>query len=125
MAVKSTEQQKLNDILSREPSISIFLRPIAPPAALGLAAFAGSTYIPASYIARGWGDESSPTLFFPFVAFFGGLGQFSAGFFGYAARDTLVTVIHVLWGSFWMSIGMVYLLVVCFLLSSFWFRKRC
>lgn len=113
MSLDINNREKLDRVLDRDPNVTIFLRPIAAPAALGLAGFAGSTWITATYIARWWGNESSPTIFFPFVAIWGGLGQFIAGFFGYAARDTLVTVIHVLWGSFWMSIGLLYLLVVC------------
>ncbi|KAK5206558.1 hypothetical protein LTR72_012510, partial [Exophiala xenobiotica] len=111
MSLETNNREKADRLIERDPSVTIFLRPIAPPAALGLAGFAGSTWITASFIARWWGNETSPTLFFPFVTFWGGLGQFIAGFFGYAARDTLVTVIHVLWGSFWMSIGLLYLLV--------------
>lgn len=30
---------------------------------------------------------------------------------GYAARDVLVTVINTMWGAFWMSVGLLYLLV--------------
>ncbi|KAJ9218444.1 hypothetical protein DTO027B5_1272 [Paecilomyces variotii] len=111
MSLEVGNSEKADRILERDPNVTIFLRPIAAPAALGLAGFAGSTWITATYIARWWGTESSPTIFFPFVAFWGGLGQFVAGLFGYAARDNLVTVIHVLWGSFWMSIGVLYLLV--------------
>lgn len=113
MSLETDQPEKIDRVLHRDPKVSIFLQPIAAPAALGLAGFSGSTFITASYIARWWGDESSPTIFFPFVAFWGGLGQFIAGLYGYAARDTLVTVIHALWGSFWMSIGLLYLLVVC------------
>lgn len=43
---------------------------------------------------------------------FGGLAQFIAGLMGYAARDCLVTVINSMWGTFWLAIGIVYLLVV-------------
>ena len=115
MALRPDNTEKVNSILEQEPNVTIFLRPIAAPAALGLAGFSGSTFITASYIAGWWGSKDSPTIFFPFVAFWGGLGQFIAGLYGYAARDVLVTVIHVLWGSFWMSIGLLYLLVVSFL----------
>ncbi|KAL4922802.1 GPR1/FUN34/yaaH family-domain-containing protein [Aspergillus aurantiobrunneus] len=111
MSLEPNNPEKVSRILDRDPNVTIFLKPIAAPAALGLAGFAGSTFITASYIARWWGNDESPTIFFPFVAFWGGLGQFIAGLFGYAARDTLVTVIHALWGSFWMSIGLLYLLV--------------
>jgi succinate-acetate transporter protein len=112
MSLRAENREKIDRLLERDPNVTIFLRPIAAPAALGLAGFAGSTWITATWVARWWGDESSPTIFFPFVAFWGGLGQFIAGLFGYAARDTLITVIHVLWGSFWMSVGLLYLLVV-------------
>lgn len=112
MAVEAGNRDKVDKILANEPNVTIFLRPIAAPAALGLAGFAGSTWITAAYIAEWYGNKDSPLILFPFVAFWGGLGQFIAGFFGYAARDTLVTVVHVLWGSFWMSVGLLYLLVV-------------
>ena len=112
MAVTGSDREKIDRLLGKDPNVTVFLRPIAAPAALGLAGFAGSTWITASWIAFWWGNEESPTIFFPFVAIFGGLAQFIAGFFGYAARDTLVTVVHALWGSFWMSIGLLYLLVV-------------
>ncbi|KAK5202982.1 hypothetical protein LTR41_011256 [Exophiala xenobiotica] len=118
MSLETNNREKADRLIERDPNVTIFLRPIAPPAALGLAGFAGSTWITASFIARWWGNETSPTLFFPFVTFWGGLGQFIAGFFGYAARDTLVTLIHVLWGSFWMSIGLLYLLVTTGTLPS-------
>ncbi|KAL3451099.1 hypothetical protein BJX65DRAFT_304506 [Aspergillus insuetus] len=107
MALRADNHEKIEG----DPNVTIFLRPIAAPAALGLAGFARTTWMTATWIARWWDDESSPTIFFPFVAFWGGLGQFIAGLFGYAARDTLITVIHVLWGSFWMSVGLLYLLV--------------
>lgn len=119
MSVPSNQDVKYERILGHDPQVRIFLQPIAPPAALGLAGFAGSTWITATFIARWWGSEESPTIFFPFVAFWGGLGQFIAGLFGYAARDTLITVIHVLWGSFWMSIGLLYLLVVSLYFFAF------
>lgn len=112
MALRADNQEKVDRVIEKDPNVTIFLKPIAAPAALGLAGFAGSTFITSMFIAEWWGNEKSPLIFFPFVAFWGGLGQFIAGIFGYAARDTLVTVIHVLWGSFWMSVGLLYLLVV-------------
>ncbi|KAI9811760.1 MAG: hypothetical protein M1827_005305 [Pycnora praestabilis] len=99
---------KIDKVIEQEPSVSISLRPIAPPAALGLAGFASSTFITSTWIANWWVSPNSPNIFFPFVAFFGALAQFLAGFKGYDARDTLVTVINVMWGSFRMSIGSLY-----------------
>jgi succinate-acetate transporter protein len=112
MALDTHSEQKLDRILEQTPQIRIFLKPIAPPAALGLAGFAGSTWITSSYIANWWGNADSPVISFPFVAFFGGLAQFIAGLFGFAARDVLVTVINTMWGSFWMSVGLLYAFVV-------------
>ncbi|KAK3719106.1 hypothetical protein LTR37_004670 [Vermiconidia calcicola] len=103
--------EKYDETLNQKPGIQIFLQPIAPPAALGLAGFAGSTWITASHIASWWGNEESPIIFFPFVAMFGGVAQFIAGLFGFKARDTLVTVINTMWGSFWIAIGILYAFV--------------
>jgi len=112
MSLTCEDKDKIDRVTDRDPGVTIFLRPIAPPAALGLAGFAGSTWITASWIAGWWGNAQSPGVFFPFVAFWGGLAQFLAGLKGYHARDTLVTVIHVLWGSFWMSAGLLWFMVV-------------
>jgi len=43
--------------------------------------------------------------------FWGGLAQFIAGIYGIQARDILVSVINTMWGAFWLSIGLLYLLV--------------
>ena len=114
MALQNNDSSKLQRVFSQPPQVTIFLQPIAPPAALGLAGFAGSTWITASWIAAWWGNPTSPTIFFPFVAFWGGLAQFIAGLYAFHARDVLANVIHCLWGSFWMSIGLLYLLVVSY-----------
>ncbi|KAI4599274.1 hypothetical protein KJ359_002233 [Pestalotiopsis sp. 9143b] len=105
------DEKRRNQMLEQTPGVQIFLQPIAPPAALGLAGFAGSTWITSSYIANWWGSPDSPTIFFPFVGIFGGLAQFIAGLQGFKARDTLVTVINTMWGSFWIAIGILYAFV--------------
>ncbi|KAJ9605391.1 hypothetical protein H2200_010048 [Cladophialophora chaetospira] len=98
--------------LSDDPvQVRIALRPIAPPAALGLAGFAGSTLVVSTWICRWWGGPDSPALFFPFIGLWGGLAQFIAGIYGFAARDVLVSIINTMWGCFWMSIGILYGLV--------------
>jgi succinate-acetate transporter protein len=53
---------------------------------------------------------ASPIFFFPFVMLWGGLAQFIAGLYGFHARDTLVTVFHTLWGSFWLAAGILWLM---------------
>lgn len=117
MSIASTveDEKRRDEMLQQRPGVQIFLQPIAPPAALGLAGFACSTWITASYIANWWGNAESPSIFFPFVGIFGGLAQFIAGLYGFRARDTLVTVVNTMWGSFWISIGILYAFVVSFL----------
>lgn len=112
MSLGIAENERTEKVLRQDPNISIFLRPIAPPAALGLAGFASSTWITAAWIAGWYGNADSPLIFFPFVAFFGGLAQFIAGLQGFAARDVLVTVLNTMWGAFWMAVGLLYFLVV-------------
>ena len=79
---------------------------------LGLVGFAGLIWITSSYIANWWGTLESLTIFFLFVGLFGGLAQFIAGLYGFKARDTHVTVINTMWGSFWISIGILYAFVM-------------
>src|SRR5918911_3744345 len=65
---------------------SVFLQPIAAPSILGLAGFAGATFIVASNLAGWWGTSHSPLALAPFAAMFGGLAQFMAGGWGGKAR---------------------------------------
>ena len=69
MFLELNDRDKVDRVLGRDPNVTISLRPIAAPAALGLAGFAGSTWITATYIAQWWASEKSPTIFFPFVVF--------------------------------------------------------
>lgn len=101
-------EKRFHELLDQPPAIRIFLKPIAPPAALGLAGFAGSTFVAASWIAQWWGSTSSPTIFFPFVGVFGGVAQFIAGLYGFSARDTLLTVVNTMWGSFWIAAAILW-----------------
>ncbi len=87
-----------------------YLQPIAPPSALGLYAFAGSTLIVASHLAGWYGDSETALYLFPFAAAFGGVAQFAAGMWSYKARDVVATAMHGMWGSFWIGYGILYLL---------------
>lgn len=89
------------------PQTTIYVEPIAFPAVLGLAGFAGSTWIGSMFLAQWWGSVDSTPVWGVFTALWGGLGQFIAGFFGYHSRDTVITAVHVLWGSFWISLGLL------------------
>jgi uncharacterized protein len=89
----------------------VFLQPIAAPSILGLAGFAGATFIVASNLAGWWGTPSSPLALAPFAAMFGGLAQFLAGMWAYRARDAIATLAHGTWGSFWLAYLILNILV--------------
>jgi succinate-acetate transporter protein len=81
----------------------VFLQPIAAPSILGLAGFAGATFVVASNLAGWWGTPASPLALAPFAAVFGGLAQFMAGMWAFRARDAVATLAHGTWGSFWLA----------------------
>jgi succinate-acetate transporter protein len=89
----------------------VFLQPIAAPSILGLAGFAGATFIVASNLAGWWGTPKSPRALAPFAAMFGGLAQFLAGMWAYKARDAIATLAHGTWGSFWLAYLILNILV--------------
>ena len=89
----------------------VFLQPIAAPSILGLAGFAGATFIVASNLAGWWGTPTSPLVLAPFAAMFGGLAQFLAGMWAYKARDAIATLAHGTWGSFWLAYLILNILV--------------
>lgn len=90
------------------PHTTIFLKPIAAPSALGLASYAGGTFVVASWLAMWWGGTGSVIYMWPFVFVYGGLAQILAGMWAYNARDTLATVFHTTWGSFLLSISLLW-----------------
>lgn len=89
----------------------VVLQPIAAPSILGLAGFAGATFIVASNLAGWWGTSQSPLALAPFAAMFGGLAQFMAGMWAYRARDAIATLAHGTWGSFWLAYLILNILV--------------
>ena len=89
----------------------VFLQPIAAPSILGLAGFAGATFIVASNLAGWWGTPTSGLALAPFAAMFGGLAQFLAGMWAYRARDAVATLAHGTWGAFWLAYGILNVLI--------------
>jgi len=96
----------------------VFLQPIAAPSILGLAGFAGATFIVASNVAGWWGTPTSGLVLAPFAAMFGGLAQFLAGMWAYRARDAIATLAHGTWGSFWLAYGILNILLATHVLPS-------
>jgi uncharacterized protein len=89
----------------------VMLQPIAAPSILGLAGFAGATFIVASNLAGWWGTPTSGLTLAPFAAMFGGLAQFLAGMWAYRARDGVATLAHGTWGAFWLAYGILNILL--------------
>ncbi|MFD0744905.1 acetate uptake transporter family protein [Phytohabitans flavus] len=89
----------------------IFLQPVAAPSILGLFGFAAATFAVATNLAGWYGDTNTPNFLFPFAAFSGGLAQILATMWAYRARDGLATAMHGIWGAFWLSYGLLFLLV--------------
>lgn len=89
----------------------VVLSPIAGPSILGLFALMGGLLVLFANTAHWYGTGHSPALFWPFVLIFGGLAQVLAGMWAYKARDGLATLLHGLWGSFFLGYGILYALI--------------
>src|SRR5919197_4049205 len=81
--------------------------PIAMRCGRGLYALGGATFVIATVMARWYGGPHSTSFLVPFVAVFGGVAQFLAGMWAYAADDALATAMLGTWGSFWMGYGLL------------------
>ncbi len=88
-------------------SARIYLQPVAAPSILGLYGFSGATFMVAAYLCGWYGTPHTPLYLAPFAAIFGGVAQFLAGMWAFKARDGLATAMHGLWGSFWISYGIL------------------
>lgn len=89
----------------------LVITPTASPSAMGLFAFSAATLIVAGNLAGWYGKASTAMYFAPFALAFGGIGQFLAGMWSYKARDTIATVAHTMWGSFWIAYGILWLMI--------------
>jgi len=97
--------------ISVPSSTSIFLRPVASPSILGFYGLAAAALVVGCHLAGWYGTATTPMYILGFVALFGGVAQFTAAMWGYAARDGLSTAIHGTWGAFWAAYGVLYLMV--------------
>lgn len=87
----------------------IYLQPITAPSILGLYGFAGATFMVAAHMAHWYGNTGTDLFLAPMAAIFGGLAQFTAGMWGFKARDGVATAMHGTWGSFWIAWGILQL----------------
>jgi hypothetical protein len=84
---------------------------IANPAALGLAAFALTTFLLSVHNAMGASRE--PLLvFWGFAIFYGGLAQFAAGMWEFRTGNTFGATAFSTYGAFWMGVAATVLLVL-------------
>jgi succinate-acetate transporter protein len=85
--------------------------PLADPAALGLGAFALTTFILSAHNA--FGAKTVPLLaFLGYGLFYGGLGQFMAGMFEFRNRNIFGATAFSTYGAFWMGLSAFVILVV-------------
>jgi succinate-acetate transporter protein len=84
---------------------------IANPAALGLAAFALTTFLLSIHNAMGVTRE--PLLvFWGFAIFYGGLAQFAAGMWEFKTGNTFGATAFSTYGAFWMGVAATVFLVL-------------
>ncbi|KAJ3045745.1 hypothetical protein HDV00_007871 [Rhizophlyctis rosea] len=89
------------------PRTSIFLQPIAAPQGLGMAAWSATAFVFGAWLAEWYGTDATALSIFPFFIL-GGICQFAAGMWSFRSRDTLASVVHTMWASFWIAIGIYY-----------------
>jgi len=100
------------DVLKQTmPGVTIQLKPIAAPMALGLAAFFSGSWIFATWYADWYGSNITPVRVGSFILLFGGLAQFLAGMACFPARDNWASVMHTTWGAFFSAWGIYAILV--------------
>lgn len=76
--------------------------PFADPGALGLAAFALTTFV-LSFVNAGLLPATVEPVVFGLALFYGGLAQFAAGLWEFANRNTFGATAFCSYGAFWMA----------------------
>lgn len=89
----------------------VVISPVSSPSAMGLFAFSSATLIVSGDLAGWYGTSHTFIYFAPFALAFGGIGQLLAGMWSYKARDTIATVVHTMWGTFWIGFGILWLMI--------------
>jgi succinate-acetate transporter protein len=81
------------------------------PAPLGLIAFALTTFVLSCYNAGIWGIQvdSPPNVVVGLAVFYGGLTQFIAGMWEFAAGNTFGATAFASYGAFWLAFSALYI----------------
>jgi succinate-acetate transporter protein len=77
---------------------------VADPGPLGLAAFAGTTFV-LSIFNSGMANESGSAVVIGLALFYGGIGQLLAGMWEFRKNNTFGAVAFTSYGAFWLSFG--------------------
>ncbi|MEJ2728984.1 MAG: GPR1/FUN34/YaaH family transporter [Deltaproteobacteria bacterium] len=90
----------------------IFLQPIASPWVLGLYGFSIAAFVIGGQYA-GWFSSvgANALMYTSFAALLGGFTQLLASMWSFKARDVLGTAFNGIWGTFWLAIGFMNLMV--------------
>lgn len=83
----------------------VVITPVSAPSTMGLFAFSAATLMVSGDLAGWYGTSHTFIYFAPFALAFGGIGQLLAGMWSYKARDTIATVVHTMWWTFWIGFG--------------------
>jgi succinate-acetate transporter protein len=84
------------------PAVATASAGLADPAALGLGAFALTTFV-LSFVNAGLLPASVEPVVFGLALFYGGLAQFAAGMWEFAKGNTFGATAFTSYGAFWMS----------------------
>jgi succinate-acetate transporter protein len=95
----------------------VVLRPVAPPAILGLWGFSIAAFIIGAWLAGWLGGDRSMIYIAPFAFFAGGLLQIIACIWAFHARDAFSTVAWGIWGALFFAFSLLWFFVALGLLS--------
>lgn len=109
MATHSTTSSPVNGLAWKERS-RVVLTPVAAPAVLGWAIFAIAALLVGTRFADLWGGDQTLMYLAPFLLFLG-IGQLTAGMWGFRAREPMATLVHGVWGCLWLGLGLAYTFV--------------
>lgn len=99
------------EIHREEMAAATRVTPLADPGALGLGAFALTTFLLSLHNAMG--PKTIPLLaFFGYAIFYGGLAQFMAGMFEFRNRNVFGATAFCTYGGFWMGLAAFIVLVL-------------
>jgi len=107
----ANEQTSTNELVESEHA-RIFLQPIASPWVLGLFGFSIAAFVMGGKYA-GWFNAAgaNAVIYVAVAALLGGFSQFVSAMWAFKARDALSTAFNGIWGTFWLAVGFMNLVI--------------